>query len=498
MKSTARNAKLLGLALFAVLLAPFTHAQSAAIAIDRTQYFTQTSNSSPTAELLPFSLNVNVRGGLTDMRMWGPAFYKPGSGGVPQSGINAATNTGTLNFPTAPNNGGDFMFVHDFNSAAELEAFYPNGNYGIVFQGSGAPSPATFTAGLTFGSSTYPSVTPRINSVDNGAVWSGGSLHLASTGVTTLTLNTFPEYNTTTFGSVIGIGIYQTSTGNVVGGASLESYYLPLGDSTATPTPVNQPAITQFSINSSWLIPGMAYTIEIHYTVISGRPEEANLNGIEFQGVASARKIATISVMVPSALGADFNVDGKSDLIWTNSGNGDRYVWLMNGTTMSSSVYVGTIGTAWQISGTGDFNADGKTDLIWTNASTGDRYVWLMNGTTMSSSVYVGTIGTAWEISGTGDFNVDGKTDLIWTNVSTGDRYVWLMNGTTMSSSVYVGTIGTAWQISGTGDFNVDGKTDLIWTNASTGDRYIWLMNGTTMASSVYVGTIGTAWQVNN
>ncbi len=198
-----------------------------------------------------------------------------------------------------------------------------------------------------------------------------------------------------------------------------------------------------------------------------------------------------------STVASDFNADGKSDLVWTNSTNGDRFVWLMNGTTMSSSVYLGNIGTSWRISGHGDFNADGKADLIWTNSATGDRYAWLMNGTTMSSSVYLGTIGTSWQISGIGDFNADGKSDLIWTNSGTGDRYAWLMNGTTMSSSVYLGTVGTVWQIAGVGDFNADGKSDLLWHNTANGDRFIWLKNGTTMSSSVYLGNIGNNWVVD-
>jgi hypothetical protein len=44
-----------------------------------------------------------------------------------------------------------------------------------------------------------------------------------------------------------------------------------------------------------------------------------------------------------------------------------------------------------------DFNGDGKADVLWQNTS-GARGIWLMNGTTYSSSVYFGTAATSWNI----------------------------------------------------------------------------------------------------
>jgi hypothetical protein len=40
----------------------------------------------------------------------------------------------------------------------------------------------------------------------------------------------------------------------------------------------------------------------------------------------------------PEALAlADLDGDGKADILWQNSGSGQLYVWLMNGTTLVSS-----------------------------------------------------------------------------------------------------------------------------------------------------------------
>lgn len=45
-----------------------------------------------------------------------------------------------------------------------------------------------------------------------------------------------------------------------------------------------------------------------------------------------------------------------------------------------------------------DFNGDGKADILWQNTSTGQRIIWLMNGTSLQSSVNLGTLGTSWSI----------------------------------------------------------------------------------------------------
>ena len=44
-----------------------------------------------------------------------------------------------------------------------------------------------------------------------------------------------------------------------------------------------------------------------------------------------------------------------------------------------------------------DFNGNGKADVLWQDIS-GSRAIWLMNGITYSSGVYLGTAAMSWNI----------------------------------------------------------------------------------------------------
>ena len=71
----------------------------------------------------------------------------------------------------------------------------------------------------------------------------------------------------------------------------------------------------------------------------------AHLANVNVSGSAIALTVPSQSItllVVPAASAAvnrwDFNADGKADILWTNTATGERYVWLMNGGTFSSSV----------------------------------------------------------------------------------------------------------------------------------------------------------------
>ncbi len=146
---------------------------------------------------------------------------------------------------------------------------------------------------------------------------------------------------------------------------------------------------------------------------------------------------------------ADLDADGNPDILWRNASTGVNAIWYLcsaNGLALSGYAYLPTVSDlAWTISGIADFNADGKPDILWRNALTGENTVWYLtgeNGSTLSSYEYLPAVrDTAWNIVGTADLDGDGKPDILWRNAATGDNMVWYMtgeNGSTLSSTEYL------------------------------------------------------------
>ncbi len=98
---------------------------------------------------------------------------------------------------------------------------------------------------------------------------------------------------------------------------------------------------------------------------------------------------------------ADFNGDGKEDILWRHNTSGMVYIWIMNGTANPSEE--GSPGTMadlnYQIADTADFDGDGNSDILWRHDTSGAVFVWLINGTAKTSGGSPGTVADLnWQI----------------------------------------------------------------------------------------------------
>ena len=131
----------------------------------------------------------------------------------------------------------------------------------------------------------------------------------------------------------------------------------------------------------------------------------------------------------------DFAGSGqKNQLLWRNDITGQVYL-------MTVTVGAGTFGQsgvqiyqepnlAWKIIGVADFNGDGKSDILWRNDATGQVYMMLMNGATIANATQVyAEPNLSWKIVATGDYDGDGKADILYRNIVTGQVYMLRMNG---------------------------------------------------------------------
>jgi hypothetical protein len=191
------------------------------------------------------------------------------------------------------------------------------------------------------------------------------------------------------------------------------------------------------NMHVSWKIDGVADFNGDGKADILWRNTAGNVLMWLMQGhtITSSSAIASIWTGWTIIGSGDFNGDGKADILWRDTA-GNAAVWLMDGTAISKYSDLEVMpalwnDSTWKVFGVADFDGDGKADILWRN-SAGSVAILLMNGTTIASNWHIANIWTGWTIAGTGDFSGDGKADILWRD-ATGTVAIWSMDGITLS-----------------------------------------------------------------
>jgi hypothetical protein len=111
----------------------------------------------------------------------------------------------------------------------------------------------------------------------------------------------------------------------------------------------------------------------------------------------------------------DFNGDGKSDILLRSAETGRMVLWFMNGVKITSSAYTSvdagshTSSAGFRVSAIADYNGDGKSDILLRDSATGQTRVWIMKGSQVTSDTATDASPGAYT-SSTGWSVVSGET----------------------------------------------------------------------------------------
>jgi hypothetical protein len=221
-----------------------------------------------------------------------------------------------------------------------------------------------------------------------------------------------------------------------------------------------------------------------------------NVNVLLGKGDGTFQPPATYATgSFPSAVtAADFNGDGKLDVAVGNSNGNNSSISILLGNgdgTFQAAVSYNVPCCPSSVTAA-DFNEDGKLDLV---SATNAASVLLGNGDGTFQPVLNYVTASPPGTVAVGDFNGDGHLDLAASNNGSSNISVLLGNGDGTFQPALDYAVGNFPIGVVTGDFNGDGILDLAVTNAGSNTVSVLLGNGGgTFQSAVNYSTGGFPW----
>ena len=129
-------------------------------------------------------------------------------------------------------------------------------------------------------------------------------------------------------------------------------------------------------------------------------PPESRRPALDLGGGIHSNGLAFVGLQWQVEQAADFDGDGRADILWRNYGNGDVYLWTSSATGIARpGIDLGIMGLNWVIETAADFDNDGKADILWRDSNTGDVVVWTSAGHAIAApGLDLGIVAPSWSI----------------------------------------------------------------------------------------------------
>ncbi|WP_428938143.1 PKD domain-containing protein [Fontivita pretiosa] len=187
---------------------------------------------------------------------------------------------------------------------------------------------------------------------------------------------------------------------------------------------------------------------------------------------------------------ADFNADGRKDLVTSSYANSSLSILLGNTNGTFAAATTITLASPADFVAAGDVNADGKADLITVSYENNNVGVMLGNGNGTFGVAAFFAAGNGPRAVVLGDFNGDAKVDLAVAKAFDTNLSILRGNGNGTFMAPANSAVGFTPSDLVAGDFNADGKLDLAAADYFGDKVYVLLGNGNaTFAAGVSYAT---------
>ncbi|MFO1413377.1 MAG: FG-GAP-like repeat-containing protein [Burkholderiales bacterium] len=148
----------------------------------------------------------------------------------------------------------------------------------------------------------------------------------------------------------------------------------------------------------------------------------------------------------------DIDGDGLADIVWFHPLDGQVAWWRMRGRALAPITYFPVAvggGSGWDIARVADLDGDGRSDLLWRNSGNGLVVIHYMALSGVAGFQFLQSVPFAqWRVDAVGDLDNSGTEDLVWYEIATGNVVRWMMPNSRASPPVaeFIGGLGAGWQ----------------------------------------------------